>query len=233
MHHNTPDETVTKQQPRGWIVPPAANVPGAILSIGMASAWLVSWFRGETMASWATSSAAIAEGRYETLLLYMFAHAGLLHITMNLAVLYGISGLIVARLGSWWRYIVLYLLCGFAGAALYLLLTPGSSIPMLGASGAISGLLGLLFRLDQQTANLIPLRSEQVFHALKGFAKDNLVLILMFTVPAILSGSGGGIAWEAHLGGLLFGLLAGPYLLPEENPAKPIVQSDDEVTATM
>lgn len=226
----TANDSLAEPQPEqglGWLVPRTAKVPGAVLSIAMTGAWLLETYRTGSMLSWATSATALRDGRFETLLLHMFAHGGLLHILMNLSVLAAVSGPLVARLGSWWRYAVLYLLSGFAGVALFLLFHPYGAVPMLGASGAISGLLGLLVRLDRTSGTIVPLRSRQVLEAGKDFVKDNLLLILLLTVPALLAGSGGGVAWEAHLGGFLFGLLAAPNLLPSTNPAQPLDQPDE------
>ena len=87
---------------------------------------------------------------------------------------------------------------------------------MLGASGAICALLGLLLRLPSEGYELHPIRSDRMKLAAKEFVKANLILILLLTVPALLLGQGGGVAWEAHLGGFIFGLFVAPLLLPSE-----------------
>jgi membrane associated rhomboid family serine protease len=112
------------------------------------------------------------------------------------------------------RYFVLFLTSGLAGAAAYLAINPHGAVPMLGASGAIYGLVGALLRFSPDGPGLMPLWSRQMALAIRRFVTDNLVLILIFTVPAFLSGSGGGLAWEAHVGGFAFGLIAGPLFFP-------------------
>ena len=200
-----------------WEVPGSAKVPGIALAVAMSFVWL-GHVRSGGMLNWGISASALRGGRWETVLLHMFAHAGPMHILLNTLALVPLAGLLTARLGkapsSWGRLLLLYLLGGMCGAAFYLAVHPGGVVPMLGASGAICAVVGLLLRLPDDGYELHPLRSERIQLAAKEFAKENFILILILTVPALLSGRGGGVAWEAHLGGLLFGLFLGPKLLP-------------------
>lgn len=163
------------------------------------------------MREWGISAAALAEGRYDTLWLHMFAHAGLLHIGMNSAVLLGFAGPLVwamgAGTGGSLRFLAFYLLAGLAGAALYVGLNPAGNIPAVGASGAISGMLGYVARLGDR-GRLLPLLSSELWRRVWSFAKTNLILIVIFAIPFFFGGSGMLIAWEGHLGGFAFGLLA-------------------------
>jgi membrane associated rhomboid family serine protease len=206
-------------------VPWHAHVLPIALTAAMVASWLlyiVMAGRFETeglgMLSWAISAAALAEGRYETILLHMFAHGGPMHILMNSAALIALGPPLIARLGppalGWLRFCAVFVLSGLAGAALYLAVHPAGEVPMLGASGAICGLLGLLARFQPESDQLLPIRSREIWLTMKDFAKDNVILFVMLTVPALLAGQGGGVAWEAHLGGLLFGLFAGPLFAP-------------------
>jgi membrane associated rhomboid family serine protease len=215
------DEDDPFARPR-WDVPWHAHVPGTLLCAAMAAAWLIAIPAGGMMA-WGVSGAALAQGRFEGIALHMFAHGGPAHILMNGAALVAISGPLVARLGdlpgSWARYAALFVLSALAGAALYLLIHPHGAVPMLGASGAIYGLFGLFLRLPPEGETLMPIRSARMRRAGVQLVKDNLFLIALLTLPALLTGSGGGLAWEAHLGGFLFGLLAGPRFLPRHAAA--------------
>ena len=149
----------------------------------------------------------------------MFARRSVPHCE-NVTVLVAISGPLVARLGrppeSWARYAALSVLSALAGAALYLLAHPHGDVPMLGASGAIYGLLGLFLRLPPEGETLMPMRSARMRRAGIQLVKENLLFIVLLALPALLSGKGGGLAWEAHLGGILFGLFAGPRFLPRK-----------------
>lgn len=200
-----------------WEVPWRAKVPAIGLAACMGLLWAYHIPLGG-MLEWGLSAFALKQGRWFALLSHMFAHAGLWHILMNGLVLVPLGGLVTARLGtlveSWLRFLALFFLSGLAGGALYLAIHPNGSVPMVGASGAICGIVGLLLRLQDDGYELHPLKSARMRLAAKEFFKENVTLILILTVPAILMGQPGGVAWEAHLGGLLFGLLIGPKLLP-------------------
>lgn len=200
-----------------WEVPRAAKVPGIILAVAMSFAWLAH-VRSGGMLDWGISASALKRGKWETILLHMFAHGGPMHIIMNMLALVPLAGLLTAKLGKppgcWGRFFLLYLVGGLSGAAFYLVIHPGGAVPMLGASGAICAVIGLLLRLPSDGYELHPMRSKRMQLAAKEFVKENLILILMLTVPAFLSGQNGGVAWEAHFGGFLIGLFLGPKLLP-------------------
>jgi membrane associated rhomboid family serine protease len=87
---------------------------------------------------------------------------------------------------------------------------------MVGASGAICGLWGAAARIGADGA-FVPIRSPQVWRQIKAFAVNNAVLFGIIFILVLMSGGKGGLAWEAHLGGFVFGLLAMPWLAP---PAK-------------
>ena len=205
----------------GWLVPWHAHVPAALLAAAMTGAWLLHFPRG--MASWGISSAALAEGRYETIALHMFAHGPLVHILMNMSALVAISGPLVSRLGpppaSWARYLALFVLGGLTGTACFLAVHPHGTLPMLGASGAIYALLGLLLRLPPEPGPLLGIRTPRMRRVAVRLIKDNLWLFAMLVLPPLLLGGQAGLAWEAHLGGFLFGLFAGPLLLPQPERA--------------
>ncbi len=200
-----------------WLVPWHAYVPPVLLAAGMTAAWLIHFPRG--MTSWGVSGSALAEGRYETVALHMFAHGPIFHILMNMVALVAIGGPLVARLGAapaaWGRFLAFLVLSGLAGMACFLAMHPHGTVPMVGASGAIYGLLGLLLRLPPESGPLLSLRTERMRKAVVQLLKDNFWLFVLLLLPALLAGQGG-LAWEAHLGGLLFGLFVGPRFLPRE-----------------
>lgn len=190
-------------------IPKSAHIPGFILLAIIWAAWL--WHLPGGILDWGLSAAVLKAGHFENFLLSMFAHAGLLHIGMNSVVLLALAGPLVARMGrppaSWLRFFFFYFVAGLAGGALFVALNPDGVIPAVGASGAISGLIGLVSRLSGGHRGLVSLFSAELARRIWDFVKANLWLILLFTVPILLSGGSGGIAWEAHLGGFLFGLV--------------------------
>ncbi|MFF5358037.1 rhomboid family intramembrane serine protease [Streptomyces scabiei] len=137
-----------------------------------------------------TSLQGVAEGQWYRLVTSMFLHGSVTHILFNMLSLWWIGGPLEAALGRA-RYLTLYFASGLAGSALtYLLAAPNQ--PSLGASGAIFGLFGatgvLMRRLRYDMRPLIIL----------------LVINLIFTFSPMFN-----IAWEAHVGGLVGGVLIG------------------------
>ncbi len=149
-----------------------------------------------------------------TIFTSMFLHGGLLHVAGNMLYLWIFGDNIEDTLGHG-RYLLMYLLAGVAAAATQVAVNPRSSIPMIGASGAVSGVLGayiLLFpfagvqmlvifgffaRIVRWPA-LVVLGFWIVIQALSG--------LLTFSRAAWGGGEAGGTAWFAHIGGFLAGM---------------------------
>ncbi len=201
---------------RQWRVRWHDYLPAASLVMVMVLAWLTHTRPGG-MSSWGVSAAALMQGKYETVALHLFAHGGFTHLLMNSLGLIEIGGLVTARLGSfpkgWARAMAAYGLAGLSSMIFYLSFHPQGTVPMIGASGAIYGLVGLLLGLrlieELEHVALNRLAIELVL-----FVKNNLFFLMLLLVGGALAGFGGRVAWEAHLGGFLFGLCVGPWLLP-------------------
>jgi membrane associated rhomboid family serine protease len=148
----------------------------------------------------------------------MFAHGGAMHLVMNMTVLAGIGPTLTSRLGrpplNWVRFLLLFFLSGLAGAAFYLALHPVGTVPMVGASGALYGLIGLLVRTPADGGTVLDVKSRRIRRIGWDLVKQNAFLCALLGLIAWTSGTAGGLAWEAHLGGFLFGLCIGPMLLP-------------------
>jgi membrane associated rhomboid family serine protease len=122
----------------------AAGAPAFVLTV-LFGAVLAAQTAGGP-APWGVSVEALAEGRWHTLVTHMATHADLVHLLLNLSVLLPLTPLAMVRLGpgvdGWRRFAALYLGSALASALLYLALNPGG-LPMVGASGAIFGLLAM------------------------------------------------------------------------------------------
>lgn len=176
-------------------------------------------------ARWGLSAQALAEGRFDTLGLHMISHGGVSHLLMNLSGLMVLTPLAMRRFGTGWtawpRWLILFVGAGLVGALLFLAINPAGGVPMVGASGAICGLWGFAARVDADGA-LVGLRSAQVIKTARRFAVTNLILFVILYALARLADAPGGLAWEAHLGGFLFGLLLAPVFYPPAlRPAAP------------
>ncbi len=141
----------------------------------------------------------------------MFLHGGWLHLLGNMLYLWIFGNNVEDAMGHA-RFLGFYLLCGVAAALAQSLPAPDSTLPMIGASGAIAGVLGayLLLHPHARVTVLIPLGFIPLFIKLPAA----LVLALWFALQLFSSVAGaqeeGGVAWFAHIGGFVAGLLLVP-----------------------
>lgn len=207
-----------------WQTRVPAGVLGGACVIASIWALFTDGFEGVTRSG--LSAAALSEGRFETIFTHMFVHGGGMHLVMNMTALAAIGPTLASRLGpvprSWLRFWLLFFVSALAGAALYLALHPAGTVPMVGASGGLYGLLGLVVRAPANGEAVLALQSSRIRRMGWNVVQDNIVLFGILMLMSWSSGVAGGLAWEAHLGGFLFGLCIGPKLLPpRERPASP------------
>jgi len=156
-----------------------------------------------------------------TLVSHMFLHAGLGHVAGNMLFLWIFGDNVEDALGHA-RYLIYYLTCGIAAALAQVALGPHSTIPMIGASGAISGMLGgyaLLYpRSPIMVLNPIPLL--WLFWGLFIWLPAWFVIIEWFALNlwnALQPARGaGGVAFAAHIGGFLVGVILLPLFRTRE-----------------
>jgi len=153
----------------------------------------------------------VAGQDYFTLFTSMFLHAGFLHILGNMLFLWVFADNIEATIGNV-NFIIFYLLGGLAASLLHIYLNPTSTIPTVGASGAIAAVLGAYVVLFPK--NNIKIR----FLVFKPFSMIAILFLGIWFVQNLYSGIGslgiesaqsGGTAWWAHIGGFVFGVLIG------------------------
>lgn len=140
---------------------------------------------------------------YFNFLSSMFMHGSIMHIFGNMLFLWVFGDNIEDLLGHF-RYLVFYLVCGLGAAFAQVAMDPSSIIPMLGASGAISGVLGgyiLLFPRREVRAIVFNFVTTVPAFVAIGIWIVYQVVLGYFT-PA-----GGGVAYSAHIGGFITGLL--------------------------
>jgi membrane associated rhomboid family serine protease len=133
-----------------------------------------------------------------TILTSMFLHAGFLHLVGNMWFLWVFGDNIEDQLGPL-RFIVFYLVTGVVGAISQCLLMPTSPYPMVGASGAVAGVLGgyvLLFPRARIISLLFLVR----------VAVPAWVFLGLWFLAQFFVGAGSNVAWMAHVGGFLAGL---------------------------
>ncbi len=146
-----------------------------------------------------------------TIFTSMFLHGGWFHLLSNMWFLYIFGDNVEARMGGA-RYLIFYLLSGVAAALLQTFILPTSQVPTIGASGAIAGVLGayLISFPRARIASLVPIIF--IFTIIEIPAA---IFLVLWFVSQLYSGlfamqgaSASGIAWWAHIGGFVFGVLA-------------------------
>ncbi|MFF9772996.1 rhomboid family intramembrane serine protease [Streptomyces sp. NPDC013978] len=146
----------------------------------------------------------VAEGQWYRLVTSMFLHSGVMHIAFNMLSLWWIGGPLEAALGRA-RYLALYFASGLAGSALtYLLAAPNQLT--LGASGAIFGLFGA-------TAVLM-----------RRLKYDMRPVIILLVINLVITFGWSGIAWQAHVGGLVGGVLIGYAMVHAPRERRALIQ---------
>jgi len=147
-----------------------------------------------------------------TLLTSMFLHGGWLHIVGNMLYLWIFADNVEDAMGHS-RFAVFYVACGLAAALAQGLLEPGSQVPMIGASGAISGVLGayLLLHPKAHVLVLIPLGFfSQIVHLPALVVLAFWFGLQLFEQVSAPSGQGG-VAFMAHIGGFVAGMALVPF----------------------
>ena len=141
----------------------------------------------------------------------MFMHGGWMHLIGNLLYLWIFGDNVEDSMGHG-RFVVFYLLCGIAAVLAQALPDPSSTIPMVGASGAISGVLGAYLLMYPHARVLVVIPLGFYLHTMR--IPAGLVLVLWFGLQLLSSAMAqpgqGGVAFRAHIGGFIAGMLLIP-----------------------
>jgi membrane associated rhomboid family serine protease len=234
---------------------PIFNVPGVVLVLlgSFLAVHALRWALPMEDNTWLTAALAFIPARetgmaadlpggsvavVTSFVTHQFVHGDLAHLIINSAWLLAF-GTPVARRTDAMRFIAFFLIAGVAGALLYLAINGSALILVIGASGAISGLMGAAFRFlfrgmqeggpvglaHASTTPLMPLgetlRDRRIMMAVAGWTVLNVVLA--WGAAGLTEAAG--IAWEAHLGGFYAGLLLYGFF------DRPSLLADDAATA--
>lgn len=157
---------------------------------------------------WAVTAADIARGEnLKTLITAMFLHGGFAHVAGNMLFLHIFGDNLEDKLGHF-KYLLYYLTAGLAGNVLQMVTDPSSPIPMLGASGAIAGVMGGYLVLFPHEKIDVLWSWGFFFERTTVPAKTMLLYWIFFQFISGLGSlgiEGGGVAFFAHLGGFAFG----------------------------
>ena len=218
---------------------PIFNAPGVVTALlgSFVTVHLARYFMPEEQAAWLTAVLAFIPARLTGMahalpggdiasvtqfVTHVFVHGDLTHLIVNSAWLLAFGSSVARRIGSA-RFLVFFFLCGMAGALVYVAFSSNQLSLMVGASGAISGLMGAAFRFLFQALRTgdteglagevrrpplmslsATLRDRRILLAVAGWTVLNTVLA--WGAAGLMDGAN--IAWEAHLGGFYMGLLA-------------------------
>ena len=167
--------------------------------------------------------AANPGAEFVTIFSSMFMHAGWLHILGNMLYLFIFGDNVEDRLGHF-RYLIFYLLCGIAATIAQYMFSIGSTVPNLGASGAIAGVLGAyIIMFPGERVRVLMGRAVVQMSALVviGFWILLQVISSISTFTASSQTGGGGVAYMAHIGGFLAGIVLTYVLGGRTNRALP------------
>ena len=151
-------------------------------------------------------------GNYITLLSSMFMHGGWMHIIGNMWSLWIFGDNVEDRMGRG-SFLLFYLLSGLAAGAVHIVTNPGSTVPTVGASGAIAGVMGayLLLFPHSSVVTMVP-----IFFFLQVVEVPAILFLGFWFLSQLFSGTlalavagtqAGGVAWWAHIGGFVVGFL--------------------------
>jgi membrane associated rhomboid family serine protease len=150
----------------------------------------------------------------------MFIHGGFWHVAGNMLYLFIFGAAVEYRLGPL-RYLIFYLAAGIAAALATVAIAPGATVPVIGASGAIAGVLGAYFVFYPRGRILTIL---PIFIFIQFIEIPAVIYLLLWFALQLFSGisdgsagaMNGGVAWWAHVGGFLFGIAVAPMLASSE-----------------
>ena len=146
-----------------------------------------------------------------TIFTSMFMHGGWMHLIGNMLYLWIFGDNVEDSMGHG-RFVVFYLLCGIAAVLAQALPDPNSTVPMVGASGAISGVLGAYLLLYPHARVLVVIPLGFILQTMR--VPAGIVLLLWFGLQllsnAMAQAGQGGVAFRAHIGGFVAGMLLIP-----------------------
>jgi membrane associated rhomboid family serine protease len=178
----------------------AANVMVFLIELALGDSFILRY---------SMKPAEIARGEHlETLFTSMFMHANFLHIFGNMLYLWVFGDELEANYLGPIRFVLFYFICGLAAGFLQIAVSPSSTVPNLGASGAIAGVLGgfqIIFPRDRILVYIFPFWHARI---------TSFVLIGFWFISQLISGVGSisstaqsGVAYFAHIGGFIAGLV--------------------------
>ena len=163
----------------------------------------------------------LPDDHYFSFISSMFIHGGWLHIIMNMLFMWIFADNIEDRMGPF-RFIIFYLICGVFGSYLQYYFNPASMLPVVGASGALAGVMGAYFFLYPFARIVIwvPLFFLPIFFEIPAIAFLGFWVIIQLksaTISLIANQEVTDVAWWGHLGGFIAGMVLYRLFIPRED----------------
>jgi membrane associated rhomboid family serine protease len=213
------DENPTRSFPFVNYALIAINVLVFLWQVSLGSNPNAALYRMALIPSNVTSGLDLGDAR--AVLTSMFMHAGLMHLLGNMLYLWIFGDNLEDVLGHF-RYLAFYLLGGVAASMTHVFLNPSSTVPTVGASGAIAATLGayLLLFPHRRVVTIIPLGFFLHIARLPAIFVLGMWFVLQLFQGTLVLGMSqlGGVAFWAHVGGFVFGMLVGPLLRQHRRP---------------
>jgi membrane associated rhomboid family serine protease len=180
-------------------------------------------------ADWA-AAVGLSPGTYWPFLTSMFLHGSGLHVLGNMWTLWIFGDNVEDRMGPG-RFVAFYLICGLIAGIVHVVTNPDSTLPTLGASGAIAGVMGAYFLLFPHSRIIVmfPLLFLPLF-----FELPAVTYLAVWALSQVFSGSlslavadgVGGIAWWAHVGGFAAGLILQFFFVRRGRDYRPLARDE-------
>jgi len=191
---------------------PIVNAPWpvAVLCVGLVALYFIqSRFPIDEVSDALAFSPSVIWSEPRRMITYGFVHGSWAHVLMNAGFILAFGAPVARWFGPSLRgvvgFYVFYLVCGILAAFGFALVHPGQAVPVVGASGAASGLMGAAARMIAGQGSLGPLFSRPVGSMAAAWLAVN---VIMAFAGGLLPGAGpAGAAWEAHLAGFMAGVL--------------------------
>ena len=200
----------------------SARFPVVTVSLVVVNLLAFVWEVGSEEAAivrWAVVPAELLRGHgWITALTAMFLHGGVMHIVSNMVFLAAFAPMVEDAMGRG-RFLVFYLLGGFAATAAQIAMDPASTVPQLGASGAIAAVMGAF--LVTYPGDRIKVLWFFGFIARVSYVPAIVLIGLWLLIQmlnqagAVVESDAGGVAYAAHIGGAVFGMLTGRLFEPD------------------
>jgi membrane associated rhomboid family serine protease len=192
-----------------WELTLDGKADGALMMLGLTPDILVhsGYVPGLGLPAWAT------------LISSMFLHASILHIAGNMLYLWIFGNNIEEAMGNV-KFALFYLICGTAAGMTMVLMDPGSRTPIVGASGAISGVLGAYILLFPRARVHVIVPVGIIFYPfrIRAVWVVGFWFAIQLVTAALMPPSDPGVAWWAHVGGFAAGLMLTPLLKARHVP---------------